>query len=429
MAIPRPLVLSERETASSAPTGPRVRSQVDYAELTGPGYEGFLRNGETAAGVAVTAESAMRVAAVYRCVSIIAGAIGGLSWRLMREADGRREQVSEHPVAKLFRRRPNRWQSWFDFMSMLEAHKLLRGNGYAFKVISGSRVIGLIPLHPDRTNPIQLPDTTLVYEYIRPTGEKVVFRQDEVLHVRDLSWDGIKGLSRLAMMREAVGLAVQAERYGARLFKNDTALGSAFKMPEGKSLSDEAYARLKASLDENTGADNAHKNILLEEGLDFVRLGLTSQDAQFIEGRRFQRSDIFMFFGVPPFLAGDTEKSTSWGTGLEQQGGGFRMYTLQSEINAWKGSVKRDLLTEDEGEELQPDLDASDYQQATVKDQSDADAKALGAGGHQPWKTVNEVRKARGLNPIEGGDKLPDRPGATPAPNATEREDDPANAA
>lgn len=421
MAPHRPLVLSDPEPGMRRAGGANpVRSSAEYAVLEGPGYDGFLRTGDTAAGVSVTADGAMRVAAVYRCVQILAGAVAGAGpWKLVRTDGDRAEQVHDHHVARLFRRRPNRWQSWFEFMSMLEAHKLLRGNGYALMVRSGSRLVSLIPLHPDRMSPVQLPDLTIVYDYTKPTGQQVRFTQDEILHVRDLTTDGVKGISRLAMMRESLGLTLQAERYGARFFKNDTAIGSAFKMPAGSTLSDDAYSRLKDSLQTKAGADNAHQNIILEEGLDFVRLGLTNEDAQFLQLRQFQRSDLFMFFGVPPFLAGDTEKATSWGTGLEQQGGGFRIYTLDAELNAWKGAFKRDLLTEDEGETLSPTLDASSFQRATAKDQAEVDARSLGSGGHQPWMTVNEIRRSRGLNPIEGGDVLPPRAGADANPIQT----------
>lgn len=410
-------ILDFFRAARPAPA-PTVRGEADYAVVsTAEAMDEFIRHGgsATASGAMVNPESALRVAAVYRCVDIIAGAIASLPLHMMTEsADGRtKAKAAGHPLFRLLAAKPNRWQTSAEFRRMLQAHLLLRGNGYAYIVRSGRRVLELLPMHPDRVKVRQDAGTMgLVYDYTRPDGRMVTLAQADVMHLRDLSTDGLVGLSRIAMMREAVGLALQTERFGARMFKNGMAIGGALKHP-GK-LGKDAVDRLRTQMEERyAGADNAHKWMILEEGMAVEKLGLTSEDMQFLETRKFQRSDIFMFYGVPPHLGGDTEKTTSWGTGIEQQNIGFLQYTMQPWITVWEQAIGRDLITEAEYGTIYAKFNVNGLLRASAKDRADYYSKALGSGGSPAWMAPNEIRSLEDLNWIEGGDDLP-KPSASP---------------
>lgn len=384
-------------------------ASVEYSVIQTPeDIANALRGGsETSSGAAVTPGVAMQVGAVYRCVDLRATALACLPIHVIAEqADGSvGQKVTGHPLARLLAR-PNDRQTGFEFRRLLSTHVLMRGNGYALKVRSGRRLIGLLPMHPDRVRVEEMQDQSLRYHYTRKDGRLATFQASDVMHLRDLSTDGVVGLSRITMMREAVGMALQAEKFGARMFKNGIGAGGALKHP-GK-LGEKAYERLKHDMAERyAGADNAHKWMVLEEGMDVTKLGLTSADMQFIDSRKFQRSEIAMFFGIPPHLIGDVEKTTSWGTGIEQQNLGFLQYTLGGDIAMWEQAIERDLMEEAEASSIYVKMNVAGLLRAASKDRADYYAKALGSGGAPAWMTQNEIRALEDLPPLPGGDELP----------------------
>lgn len=316
----------------------------------------------TASGATVNTTTAMRVAAVYGCIRIISQGVAQLPKHLLKkeEKDGRQfhEKAIDHPVYKLFNMRPNQWQTSYEFWQMSVGHVCLTGNSYAYTPRSRGRVLELLPLHPHRVTVEQKDDLSLEYKYRHPNGKTITFKGGkggEILHLRGLTTDGVVGLSPITAAREAIGLSLQTEKHGAKLFAQGAQLGGILKHPGPKALSPEAHANLKTDFEEKyASVDNAHKTILLEEGMDWTKVSMTSEDAQFLETRKFQRSEIAMFFGVPPHMLGDVDKTTSWGTGIEQQGIGFLQYTLQPWLVSIEQAIIRDLLTEEEEETLTP---------------------------------------------------------------------------
>lgn len=394
-----------------------VSASASYSTISTPEeLAQALRGGsETAAGASVTADTAICVAAVYRCVDLRASALACLPVQVISEGPSGAVgvKVPNHPLAKLLGSRPNRRHTSYEFRRLLGAHVLLWGNGYALKVRSGRRLLELLPMHPARVLVEEMADLSLRYHYTRPDGAKVVLGQEDVMHLRDLSTDGVVGRSKITLQREAVGVALQAERFGARLFKNGLGVGGALKHPS--KLSDAAHARLKANMESRyAGADNAHKWMVLEEGMSVEKLGMTSEDMQFLESRKFQRGEIAMFYGVPPHLLGDVEKTTSWGTGIEQQNLGFLQYTLGGDVQMWEQAIERDLLTETEAPRVYVKLNVAGFLRAASKDRAEYYSRALGSGGAPAWMTQNEVRALDDLPPVPGGDKLP-QPSNAPA--------------
>lgn len=358
----------------------------------------YIRSGnETTSGEVVTPVTSLKVAAVFACVRIIAGAVGNMPLRLRRRTGPRSsEDASDHPLWKVLRRRPNGWQTPRLFRWLLTTHVLLRGNGYALIVRSMNRVIQLIPLNPDRVRVDQLDDNTLVYTFRRKDGVEVVFPQSDIFHLVGFTLDGVRGVSVITFAAEMIGLSRATDKHSAALFRNGTDIGSVLRSK--KQLGLEAQTTLRASLEAYRGAENANKTLILEEDMEFEKLGMTAADAQLIENRKLTRSDIAMFFGVPPHMIGDTEKSTSWGSGIEQQGQGFVAYTLQDWLTTWEETIQCRLLPDDAAEF------AKFNPAGLIRGDMAARFAAYAVARQWGWYSVNDILELEDRNPIDGGD-------------------------
>lgn len=349
-------------------------------------------------GVPVTVDSAMRVAAVYACIRIRAGVPANMPMHIKRRVDDRtREDAADHPLWSLFRRRPNRWQSPSQFKRMMTAHLMLRGNAYAMIIRSRGNIIGLLPLDPDRVEVKQSDDLTLTYEYTRRDGRKVILAQPDVFHLVGLSLDGFRGVSLLTYMRETVGLAIAEAEHGASVFKNGARPSTVLTHP-GR-VGPEGLEFLRASLDQyRAGGEKDGKALVLEEGMEVKPLSMTAEDAQWIESRKFSRSDIAMFFGVPPHMIGDTEKNTSWGTGIEAQTQGFITFSAEDDLVTWEESVNGQLVGE-----IEPDIYAKFNRNALVR--GDLKSRKEFYVAMRQWGVMspNDVRALEDMNPRPDG--------------------------
>lgn len=379
-----------------------VLSQSQAIDLNSPEFRDFMRHGTaTASGAVVNDFSVLSIGTAWRCASVICGVTKNLPWDLnIRTGESSREAATKEPFREVLTVKPNNRQTPGEFKSMLQLHKLQRGNGYAMKIASRGRVIALWPLDPNRMQTIENLDLSLTYRYTRKDGSQIEFSQAQILHLRGMSWDGVTGLPVVRYMAEAAGLALQARTGAAKLLRNGQITPGYLKTAQP--LSDKAFDRLKADIDQQSGvdADDAGKMRILEEGLEFQNTGLTAEDAQLIGVMGFSRTDIGMFYGVPPHLYGDTDKSTSWGTGIEQQNLGFLQYTIEPHNTDWREVIKRDCLSE-------PGMDPRLYLHIDLKGFLRADAagrsaylqRALGGGGCKPWMTQQEARAAEDLPP------------------------------
>ena len=380
---------------------------------TAADLESALRRGAvTGSGTVVTPETAMRVAAVYASVRVIAGAVATLPLQVKRRVDDRtREDASDSPLWHLLRRKPNRWQTPSQFRRMLQAHVLLRGNGYALKVMSRGEVVELNPLNPDRVTCDQADDLSLAYTYTRKDGRKIALKQDDVFHLVGLTLDGVHGVSPITYARESIGLSLAMENHGATTFKNGARPSSVLKHPE--KLSPAAQDNLKASIETyRSGGASEGQTLILEEGMDWTATGMTAEDAQWIEGRKFSRTDIAMFMGVPPSMLGDNSGSDSnWGTGLEQKSLGFVAYTLEDHLTMWEEAILRDLIPDTETK-LYARFNRSALVKGDIKTRMEAMVKRLQWGVTSP----NEERALEDWNPRDGGDEfyLPPNTAGTP---------------
>jgi len=364
--------------------------------------EDYLHSGSvTASGAMVSADTAMRVAAVFACTRIRAGVVATMPLDVKRRVNARtREDASDTPLGVLLRRRPNRWQTSSQFRRQLQAHHVLRGNGYAMKITSlfGEKAVTeLIPMNPDRTRPRQNNDLTIEYEYTTRDGRRIVLPQSDVFHIASLTLDGYTGVTPITYARETIGLSLSMEQHGASVFKNGARVGTALKHP-GK-LGIEGLENLKASLDEyRAGGENEGKSLILEEGMEPVKLSMSMEDAQWLDARKMSRTDIAMFMGVPPHMIGDTEKNTSWGTGIESQTQGFLTFTAEDDLTTWEDAIGRDLIG-DPRSPLYARFNRAALVRADIKNRTAAYQSALQWG----WMNPDEVRALEDMNPREDG--------------------------
>jgi HK97 family phage portal protein len=395
--------LFSRPAPVAAGGGPRadLAGGVTFADLSSPEAAEFFRTGGWSGG-GMSTESAMRVAVAYRCTHIIAGACGNLPIDLYRRIDERtREPATGHPIRALLQR-PNAWQTASEFRKMLTAHAVLKGNGYAVKVRGvGGRVRALWPLNnPDRMKVTQDPATmALVYEWTRLDGVRVPLAASEVLHLRGLTLDGVVGVGVIKYARSALGLSLQAEATAGKALQNGVMSGLVFT--KSGVLSPEAFDRLKAQIDEqNAGPENAGKSLILEDDLKVDGAPMSAEDLQFLQGREFARSDVGMFYGVPPHMYGDTSKATSWGTGIEAQGAGFVTWTANDWFVMWEQALERDLLSEAEiAQGYYVRLQRQALQRADQKGRWESYTRALQWGVYSP----DDVRALEDLNPRPDG--------------------------
>lgn len=365
----------------------RTAGEKTRLALTSADLAGLMAGTETESGAYVTASNALNNTAVLRCVSLISETIGMLPMGMIERSDEKRA-VDGHPVHALLKHRPNSYQSAYKFRSHMQLKALQHGNAYARIVRSLGRPVALLPLDPSLVTP-ELANFELIYRYQTKAGI-VDIKPEDMLHIADLSEDGIVGLSRVQKAKDAIGIALQAEKAAARLFKNGVMAGGALQTD--KTLTDKQFANIEKSLLEKyTGAANSQKWMLLEDGLKAEKWANTAQDSQHIENRNHQIEEIGRVMGVPrPLMMMD---DTSWGSGVEQLGIFFVQYGLQHWFTAWEQACEFALLTDAERDQYQIKINEKALYRGTLKDQADFFAKALGSGGHTPWMVANEVRQ------------------------------------
>jgi HK97 family phage portal protein len=366
----------------------------------------------------------MQTSAVYACVRILAESVAGLPLHVYeRTANGSKSTKPSHPLYRLLHDEPNREMTSFVFRETLMSHLLLWGNAYAQIIRDGRGFpIALYPLLPDRMAVDRNESGELVYTYQSDKGQ-VKLRRENVLHIPGLGFDGLIGYSPIAMAKNAVGLALATEDYGAAFFANGANPGGVLEHPGV--IKPEQADRLRESWQSQFGGANAHKVAVLEEGLKFHQMSIPPEQAQFLETRKFQINEIARIFRVPPHMVGDLEKSSF--SNIEQQSLEFVKYTLDPWVVRWEQSLQQALILPSEKATIfiKFNLDGllrGDYQSRM---------QGYSTGIQNGFMSVNDVRGLEDMNLLtaeEGGDlhfvngnmvKLADV-GAAYKPNETE---------
>ena len=371
----------------------------------GSGYRFFL--GNSTAGKAVTERSAMQMTAVYSCVRILAEAIAGLPLHLYcYKEDGGKEKALGHPLYLLLHDEPNPEMSSFVFRETLMTHLLLWGNAYAQIIRNGKgEVVALYPLMPNRMTVDRDSSGQLFYSYQMsnsdaPTmpGGTVILKPSDVLHVPGLGFDGLVGYSPIAMAKNAIGLAIATEEYGAKFFANGATPGGLLEYPGTVKDPD----RVRESWNKGfSGSQNAGKVAILEEGMKYTPISIAPEQAQFLETRKFQINEIARIFRIPPHMIGDLEKSSF--SNIEQQSLEFVKYTLDPWVVRWEQSLSRALFTPEEKKRYFFKFNVEGLLRGDYQSRMNGYATARQNG----WMSANDIRELENLDRIpaeDGGD-------------------------
>ncbi len=334
----------------------------------------------------------MRVTAVFRCVSLRAQTLASLPLTVERNlSNGGHEIARNHALFDILAYRPNRWQTSFEWREMMEAHFCLRGACYSEIISTGSKSVDqLVPLHPDRVRPFRAPDGKLAFEYTPNNGPSRIILQDEMFFMHLMSSDGVTPISPISLHRESIGLAMATEEHGARLFGNGARPGGVLTM-KGHLKDDEARKRLRESWrDVHGGVANAHKVAVLEDGMAWQQIGMTSEDAQFLETRGFQILDICRIFGVPPHKVAELTRSTN--NNIEHQGIEWATDTIGPQVCRWEQAFQRDLFSGRQTYSAMFDMDG------LMRGDSAARAAFNASAVQNGYMSRNEVRRNEGRN-------------------------------
>ena len=312
--------------------------------------------GGTSSGKNVNERTAMRVTAVYSCVRILSEAIASLPLHLYKQIDkGGKEKAVNHPLYKLLHDEPNPEMTSFVFRETLMSHLLLWGNAYAQIIRNGKgQIVALYPLMPSRMSVDRDPNGKIYYKYsvnesdnrgLKNIGQ-IYLKKEDVFHIPALGFDGLVGYSPIAMAKNAIGMALATEEYGAKFFANGASPSGVLEHPGN--IKDPT--KLRESWNSLfQGSSNSHKIAILEEGLKYQPIGISPNEAQFLETRKFQIDEIARIFRVPPHMVGDLDKSSF--SNIEQQSLEFVKYTLDPWVTRWEQAIHRSLLLESEKKE------------------------------------------------------------------------------
>lgn len=307
---------------------------------------------KTDAGVPVTEDGAFKVTAVWRAIALTGGVLGSLPLKVYRTSSEEGAVRDFQPVRRQTRDElrslllsdPHPDYTPFEFWETVFVHLLSWGNAYRFKNRDGlGRVRSLTIIPPERVRVGRASDGVKVFEVTLDTGEKRPYTADEILHIPGMGYDGLVGLSPIGYARQALGLAMAAEKYGARLFGSGSLMSGI--LTTDRKLEEVAATALKKRWQEKVaGVDQSHEIAVLDSGAKFQPVSIPPEDAQFIETRRFGIIEVARLFGIPPHLLMETDRSTSWGTGIEEQNRGLHTYTLGPLLERRDQRVTKELL-------------------------------------------------------------------------------------
>jgi HK97 family phage portal protein len=374
-------------------------------KVLGGGYS-FLM-GSSTAGKNVTERSAMQMTAVYSCVRILAEAVAGLPLHLYRYKENNgKEKAIDHTLYHLLHDEPNPEMSSFVFRETLMTHLLLWGNAYAQIIRNGKgEVIALYPLIPNKMTVNRDENGQLYYEYSKTADDfynasysTVILNPRDVLHIPGLGFDGLVGYSPIAMAKNAIGMAIACEEYGAKFFANGAAPSGVLEHPG--TIKDPKKVR-EAWQSQFGGSSNAGRVAVLEEGMKYTPISISPEQAQFLETRKFQINEIARIFRIPPHMVGDLEKSSF--SNIEQQSLEFVKYTLDPWVIRWEQSLMRSLLSHEEKKEYFIKFNL----EGLLRGDYESRMNGYSIGRQNGWMSANDIRELENLDrisPEDGGD-------------------------
>ncbi|MET3132872.1 HK97 family phage portal protein [Oxalobacteraceae bacterium GrIS 1.11] len=355
-------------------------------------------------GQVVTKETAMRVAAVYACVRLIAGSIASLPLPIYERTTQGRKQVVDHPLFWILNEEPTPRFTAATMWEFLTKSVLLRGDGFAWVKRNRAGVVNeLVPLDPDFVI-VERQGNRLVY-FVQDGGARIGVDQDDMLHFPGFGFNGLRSMSVIQWAaKQSIGIAMAAEEHSARFFSNG--MSPSYAITSTKVMKEDQLERLRQQFSEKaSGTSHAHKPLVMEGDLTIKELSLSAVDGQLLEARKFQVIDIARAFGVPPFMIGEAEKTSSWGTGIEQMTLGYVKFTLSPYLAKWEQELNRKLFRRAKNF---VSFDLAGLLRGDDKARADYLRQAIGGSQGPGWMTPNEVRHEEYFLPVsdESGDKL-----------------------
>lgn len=351
--------------------------------------------GDSSNKVCVTDQTALSVTTVWACVSLLSESVGVLPIHLYKHTDNGREKVESHPSLSLIRY-PNAYTSRMEMMQHLMVSVALYGNGYAQIIRDGD----------GKAVKLKMLDPTVPQPYLSKNGDELFYNvagkrvhSDNMIHIKGLVVDGLKGKSPISVHRENLELSMNVQAYGKLFFSNGGNTSAVFEIPG--TLREDAYKRLKADLlMRSSGMNNAHSPLLLEGGMKYSRVNIPLDDAQFLSTRKFQKGEIASIYRIPPHMVGDLERATY--SNIEQQGQEFVTYCLMPYLEKIESELNRKLLRYDEQDTY--------YFRFTINGLLRADSKSRSEFYKNMYMigcmNANEIRQMEEMNSYEGGEKF-----------------------
>lgn len=378
----------------------RIKSAiVQRLTLTSPhGWHSDNQYSET--GELVTSQSALGLSAVWACVNLVAGTSASLPFQVYKQGPrGERVRYNDHRLYRLLHDSPNYDQTAMDFWEFMFASLELWGNAYAHIHRGDGGIYALVPIAPDAISVRRLAEGPIEYSWSHE-GRSYIERDDNVLHIRGFGGNPLGGLSTLQFARNTFGLARATEKSASKMFKNGMRPSGVLSFEKWLSKENREIARNDLAK-QFVGAENTGKPLILEGGTTWQALNINPEDAQLLESRSFSVEEVCRFFGVPPFMVGHTEKSTSWGTGLQEQTLGFQKFALRRRLKRVEQAVQKQLLTpSDRAQGITVEFNLEGLLRGDSTQRAEFYQTMTQIGG----MTINEVRRLEGLPPVAGGD-------------------------
>lgn len=357
---------------------------------------------------AVTENSVMQITAAYACVNLIAGAISALPVNLFGQAaNGDRDQLYNDDLWWLLNEQfMPRWSAAAGW-EYLAASLLFHGDAFAPIIRSpgkngAGKIVGIEPVHPRSVEVFVTADRMrLVYRVQHELGSAVIYDQDDVLHVPGFGFNGFRGLSPLRhALSVSGGVALAMQDYAGRFFTNGARPDVVITTTQD--LDKEKAEALKARwMQIYSGHQNAHQPAVFGNGASITPLTMSAEDSQLLETRKFQIEEIARIYGVPPFMIGHMEKTTSWGSGVESMGQGFVRFTLRQHLHKFQTEINRKFFR---SADKVAEFDTFELERADMKTMFESFRIGVGRAGEPGFMTAEEVRRKLNLKrtPTEG---------------------------
>lgn len=379
--------------------------QAALGRQLAPDRQKLAPTGVVYTGQTVTVDAAMQLSTVWACVRLISETVATLP--LMLYATGNndtRTVASNEPLYGLLHSAPNADNTAVEFWEGVVLSLCLWGNAYARKEMMGGRLVALTPLHADRMVVARDRAGALEYRYADSKG-RAVYREDQIMHVRGFGGSSDMGLSPIAFARQSIGAAMATDEMSGTMFANGARPSGILTVENGGVLKPEQRKQIRDNIVEPfVGSAKSGGIMVLEAGLKFQAVSMTPEDSQFLQTRAFQVEEICRWFRVPPFMVGHTEKSTSWGTGLEQQLIGFLTFALRPYLTRIEQSISRSLILPEQRAKLKPEFKVEGLLRSDSTARAAYYKAALGTTQEPGWMVQNEIRRLENLEPLPGGD-------------------------